>query len=330
MKKEYAALEPIGESQRAECLEILRQWKLHTWFAALIILAFTVLSALLIHMQDPFWSFLTAFAVYQLLGALVTLVVLAVMRDRFIRKIMQIPEMSQALFPDMPRYTGINAGKTSPDAVQIALAVILCVLCFPAGLIYLLYLDRTRRDQITAALTPADVLTRASESHAKSLGCGSFLLFVLAGGGMLLEAMMGSVAISKLNALNSNARSVCRAANLCVTDMDEKDLPLPYRSETHIFRSGGGYEEGSLEQGMASYFSDIARSGYWYALEFDGNGAAVRAWVSRSPLTEIMLTEPDRDAQRALLASFTHQDEAIGYYEEKSRASGAEESSGTT
>ena len=127
---------------------------------------------------------------------------------------------------------------------------------------------------------------------------------------------MGSVASSKLSALNQNAHSICSAANYALTDMDnEGQLPeLPVG--TYIIRSGDTYEEGSLEARIAGYYySDLSRRGYWYALEFDGNGKAVAAWAAQHPLTEAELVPTDYDEQRKLLKTFTHQDEAVGYYD---------------
>ena len=62
--------------------------------------------------------------------------------------------------------------------------------------------------------------------------------------------------------------------------------------------------------------SQKGRSGYWYALQFDGNGKAVAAWASKHPLTEAELQPTDYFEQRRLLKTFTHQDEAVGYYRE--------------
>lgn len=81
-----------------------------------------------------------------------------------------------------------------------------------------------------------------------------------------------------------------------------------------ILRMSDTFAADSLEAYIEQSFPDLRRTGYWYALEIDGNCNVTAAWVSKQPLTESELQPIDVQEQRRLMESFTHKDEVIGYY----------------
>lgn len=317
MKWVKTALAPLGDEQRTECLELLRQWKRRTWLTVLLTVSAVLIPVLIAENASPAFDFWTSATLFMIPGALVNVIVLSLQQKKFLRRLSEMPEMAQALHTNAPQFTalggGITAAAPGPDIGQYVLAVLLCIVFFPVGILYVIHLDRKRREQAVNILTPGDALARAADSHARTLGCGSFLLIVFCGGAMLLAAMMGSVASSKLSTLNTSARFVCNAANAYLTEMYEKCTPIAVPAGTYIIHGTDTFEEGSLEWGIEQYFPDVRRYG-WYALEFDDSGNVVAAWISKKKLTESDLIPTDRDEQRKLLRSFTHQDEAIGYY----------------
>lgn len=315
MKQIPPALAALPAETREEALELLRQWKMHTWVCtAITASAVTVLFLLMYRSMEEYGIFSTLAAVL-LPVSLVYVIVLAVLERVFRRKLAQIPDLQQTVDANL---SYLAASQTTPqhNPVRVMLIVLLCILCFPVGLAAAVIYDRKQRERAVVYVTPASALRAQAEKHAKTLGCSGFLLFGIAAACMVFEGMMGSVATSKLSALNQNAHSICSAANYALTDMDNEGQLPELSAGTYIIRSGDTYEEGSLEARIAKYYyTDLSRSGYWYALQFDGDGKAVAAWASKHPLTEAELVPTDYFEQRRLLKTFTHQDEAVGYYD---------------
>lgn len=315
MKTEHRALLALSEEDRAAVKELLTQWKLQTWLTFLVMISAAVAAAFVTDKASADFDFAALLLLWMIPAALVLCIILSVQERIFRRKLTEIPALQQtAALTETPPISDGTIRKTSPDAVRIVIAVILCILCFPAGLCYLIFIDRQQRTQAAVLLTAGDVLNKQAETHTRSLGCLSLLCCFFAGCYMLLRAMMGSVAISKLSAMNQTARGIANAANTYLAECDDKGKPLEMREGTYIVRGSDTFEEGSLEWGVTQYVSDVQRPNCWYALQVDSNGIITAAWYAKHPLTESELQPTDNAEQRALLASFTHQDEAVGYY----------------
>lgn len=310
MSPEKAALQKLDDAQRMECEELLRHWKQRTWLAAAILLSLVTLGVLVTGTQEQWgYGLFSIIAMFMLPASLIFVIVLSVQQKQFVKQVSAIPELQYALPADAPGSVPVKPF----DAGQMIMMVLLCLICFPVGILVILIYDRRRRENAVQILTAGEALSRASDSHARSLGCGGFLLLCLAGACMLFEAMNQFVANGKVSAINSEAHSVLNAANSAVAELDEKSLSLP-PAGYYIAHASDTFEADSLEAYIEQYFPDLRRTGDWYALEIDGNCNVTAAWVSKQTLTESELQPIDVQEQRRLMESFTHKDEVIGYY----------------
>ncbi len=312
--KKQTALDALSETQRREAIELLRQWKQKTWLTASVALGMTVLAALLL---SAVWDIgmPEAAAICALFVTLAMTVALNIQKQHFVQSLAEIPELNER-----QRIPTGKPGK-SPSFSRICELVLVTLLCPPLGIPLLLFTKDSKREQEHAQLTntPKTALTHMADVHAERLGCGGLLIFGAACCWIVLSGMLGFVAKGKLASLNNSAKNIYISANAVLAEMQEAEEPLPQHNTVCIVNANGEFTVNSLEWRIEQYFTDIRRTGVWYALEFDYKGSVSAAWISYQPLTEQDLVPPDQDVQLKLLSSLfqSHAQEAIGYYTEQ-------------
>ena len=180
------------------------------------------------------------------------------------------------------------------------------------------WVEADRMNKFPTDLSAARKLRVPLHRRSRRIGCCAALVFVVSCCAMVFRSIMGSVAGSRLGAINATAQNVYLAAEKCLTDYDYKDISVEPVTTIAQFS-----EDNLFSNAWQTYFKPPKQTD-WYALVFDDNGKLLFALYSQMPITEEQLTKPDQEEQRKLLRSFSHKDEAIGYYtrsQKKSEAS---------
>ena len=144
---------------------------------------------------------------------------------------------------------------------------------------------------------------------------------VCVGGVIVFSAMWGTVAKTKLNVANGNAKMVFKVYLSALTELDMHGK-LPEHSDEFIMGAPDEtYEPDTLGYYIDKYFNDHE----YYVIVTDGNWHVEYTLWSRKPITPDEIRHYTRDSQYALFKSpFSDQNEIVGYYEttEKERQFG--------
>lgn len=320
---------PPDVSEQVQAL--FQKWKQKTVITCLLTLSgITVGTLLILNNKPASFSVWDAITICAFFAALILYVILNVYENQLIKQYQQIPalaaqpEESAAALAEMREKRKAAAKSAHIKAGLLVLCAVVLLIIVPASvgialwiLVFALLIESSFRNKYPTDFSAAKKLQKPVHTRTNRIGCGAFLVFGVSAGMMVLSSLMGSIANGKLKNLNAEAKNVYNAVLHFQVDCDYANHPINPITTIAQFQS-----ENQFSEAWTTYYVS-PKPADWYAVVFDADGVLQFALYSKSPITEDMLHEPDKEQQRKLLSSFTRRDEAIGYYKPSKKTEAA-------